>query len=125
MLRFAQTAEAVAATTSKLQKTTLLADYLKSLPVDAAATAAVFFSGRPFPAYEETTLNAGGSLLWRIVGELSGNNESQLTAAYRKLGDLGAVAGEVLPQSSGAELTLVHLESYFRQIAAARGPSAK
>ena len=50
MLTFAETADKIAATTKKLQKTALLAEYLKSVPVEEAAIAAVFFSGRPFPA---------------------------------------------------------------------------
>src|SRR5438309_10601361 len=97
MLSFAKTADRIAATTKKLQKTALLADYFKSVSVDEAAVAAVFFSGRPFPAWEETTLQVGGRLLWQIVEELSGKSEQELTAAYREHGDLGAVAGAVIP----------------------------
>jgi hypothetical protein len=47
----------------------------------------------PFPVWEETTLQVGGRVLWRIVAELSGKSEAELTAAYRKFGDLGGVAG--------------------------------
>jgi len=66
MRTFAETADRIAATTKKLEKTALLADYLKSIPVEDAAVSAVFFSGRPFPVWEETTLQVGGTLLWRI-----------------------------------------------------------
>src|SRR5579864_3564120 len=100
MHNFAETAERIAATTKKLQKTALLADYFKSVPIKEAAVAAVFFSGRPFPAWEETTLQVGGTLLWRIVMELSGKSEQELTAVYREHGDLGAVAGAVLGSDS-------------------------
>src|SRR5713226_5767501 len=101
MRTFAETADRIAATTKKLEKTALLADYLKSIPVEDAAVSAVFFSGRPFPLWEETTLQVGGTLLWRIVAELSGQTEHELTTAYRKYGDLGAVAGVVLPDNIG------------------------
>src|SRR5712691_10825912 len=97
MRRFAETSERIAAT-KKLEKTALLAEYMKSTQVGEASTAAVFFSGRPFPVWEETTLQVGGSLLWRVVQELSGKDEHELTAAYRKCGDLGAVAAAVLPE---------------------------
>src|SRR5579863_3952630 len=98
MRAFAETAERIAATTKKLEKTAILAEYFKSLQVEQAAVAAVFFSGRPFPAWEETTLQVGGTLLWRIVAGLSGRTQKDLTAAYREHGDLGAVAGAVLPE---------------------------
>ena len=97
-------AERIAATTKKLEKTALLAEYLKSAQVGEASTAAVFFSGRPFPIWEETTLQVGGSLLWRMVQELSGKNEYELTAAYRKYGDLGAVAAAVLPEVGSSQM---------------------
>ena len=130
MRTFAETADRIATTTKKLEKTALLADYLKSIPLNEAAVAAVFFSGRPFPAWEETTLQVGGTLLWRIVAKLSGQTDEELTAAYRKLGDLGAVAGAVLPdhhgsRSGGYPHPPTTVQRQFREIASARGPAAK
>src|ERR1700674_3061256 len=97
MIELAEAAERIAGTTRKLEKTAIVAEYLKSRTPEAASVSAVFLSGRPFPVWEETTLQVGGSLLWRIVAELSGKSEAELTAAYRRSGDLGAVAGVVLP----------------------------
>src|SRR4030095_1158779 len=96
MRKFAETCETIAGTTKKLVKISIVAEYFTSQTVEEASVAAVFFSGRPFPAWEETTLQVGGRLLWGVVEELSGKSEAELTAAYRRLGDLGAVAGEVL-----------------------------
>src|SRR5258708_32302294 len=127
MRTFAETADRIAATTKKLEKTAILADYLKSVPVAEAAVAAVFFSGRPFPAWEETTLQVGGALLWRTVANLSGRPEEEMAAAYRKHGDLGAVAGSVLPEVSSDRRPLwpSKIQEVFREIAAARGPAVK
>ena len=125
MREFAKTCEAIGATTKKLQKTAIVADYLKSRPVDEAAVSAGFLSGRPFPAWEEATLQVGGRSLWAIVAELAGKEEGELTASYRRLGDLGAVAGDVLPEQPGQGLAVLDVEASFRQIAAARGSSAK
>lgn len=126
MQRLAELAEQIAATPKKLQKTALVADYLKSSARDDAAISAIFLSGRPFPAWDETTLNVGGSLLWQLVTELSEKTGSELEAEYRKYGDLGAVAAEVLPdRKADRELTVGEVENYFRRIASARGPSAK
>jgi DNA ligase 1 len=130
MRAFAETADRIAATTKRLEKIALLANYLKSIPVEDAAVAAVFFSGRPFPVWEETTLQVGGTMLSRIVAELSGRTEHELTAAYRKHGDLGAVAGAVLPgnngpRGGGGPHPPTTVQRQFREIAAARGPAAK
>jgi DNA ligase-1 len=125
MQEFAKTCEAIAGTTKKLVKIGLVAEYLNSRGPDEAAVAAVFFSGRPFPVWEETTLQIGGRWLWRIVAEVAGKEEGELTAAYRKHGDLGAVAGEVLPQGAGQGVGILEVERTFRQIAGTRGPSEK
>jgi DNA ligase-1 len=124
MQPFAQTCDRIAATTKKGEKTAIVADYLKSRTLDEAASSAVFLSGRPFPVWEETTLQVGGSLLWHTVAELAGKNEKDLTAAYRKLGDLGAVAGDVLRERK-SELSILEVEKSFREIAASRGPTSK
>jgi DNA ligase 1 len=125
MRKLSETCEAVAATTKKLLKTAIVADYLKSRTMDEAAVSVAFLSGRAFPAWEETTLQVGGSLLWRVVGELSGKDEAEVTAAYRKYGDLGSVAGDVLAHGSEQGLNVLEVAGSFRQIASARGPAAK
>src|SRR6202521_659374 len=131
MLPFARTCDAIAATTKKLEKTALVAAYLRSslrsAPLNEAATAAIFLSGRPFPAHEEATLQVGGALLWRVIGELSGKSQDELTEIYRRYGDAGSVAAEALPDrpESGLALTLTEVQRAFYEIAAARGPAAK
>ena len=125
MQRLITACEAIAATTKKLLKTGIVADYLTSRTIDEAAVSAVFLSGRPFPAWEETTLQVGGRALWQIVAELAGKNESELTAAYRRLGDLGAVAGDLLPERPVQNLNVLDVAASFREIAAARGPAPK
>jgi len=124
MDQFAKTCEAIAATTKKLLKTAIVAEYLKSRPLEEAAISAVFLSGRPFPVWEEATLQVGGRSLWQIVAELAGQEESSLSAAYRQHGDLGAVAGAVLPDRPGG-LSILQVEDAFRQTAKARGATAK
>ena len=126
MKQLASLCERVASTTKKLEKTALVADYFKSRTTEEAATAAVFLSGKPFPAWDGTTLNVGGALLWRIVSELSARSEVELTTAYRQHGDLGAVASGVLPaRNLERDLSIVEIQRSFWQIAAARGSAMK
>ena len=87
MLKLAQACERIAGTTKKLEKVAIVADYFASVSPEEASVAAVFLSGRPFPVWEETTLQVGGALLWRTVEELSGKSEKELTGTYRRLGD--------------------------------------
>ena len=125
MRRFAITCEGIAGTTKKLEKTALVAGYLKSSSIDEAAIAALFLCGRPFPVWEETTLQVGGRSLWQIVAELANRDPAGLTASYRQHGDLGAVAADLFPERSSQGVGVLDVERAFRQIAAVRGPSAK
>jgi DNA ligase 1 len=125
MLRFSQIADSIAATSSKLAKTALVADYFRSLPPEQASIAATFFSGRPFAVHSEATLQVGGSLLWRVIADFSGKSERQLTALYRRHGDPGAVAADALPAKAEAVLSLADVQSAFVDIAASRGLTAK
>jgi DNA ligase 1 len=125
MQQFALACEAIAGTTKKLQKTAIVADYLKACSADEAAISAVFLSGRPFPAWEETTTQMGGRSLWQIVTELSGKSDDEIAAAYRRHGDLGAVAGDVLPKHAEQGVSALEVERVLRQIAAARGIAPK
>ncbi len=123
----AQLGEHLSQTTRKTAKLALLADYFSTRSVNDAAIAAVFLSGNPFPAHEAITLNVGGALLSRALVEVSGASGARLNAAYRRHGDLGSAAHDLLEhhRTAAEALTLPAVESYFRRIAAASGPAVK
>ena len=78
MFRFAQTSDAVAATTKKTEKILLVSSLLQSLPIEDAVLAAVFLTGSPFPRWDERVLGAGGRLLARLIGELAAQGKAVL-----------------------------------------------
>jgi ATP-dependent DNA ligase I len=166
MLRLAEICEEIAATTKKLQKTAIVAEYFRSRELQDAAISAVFLSGRAFPAFDERTLQIGGALLWKLVVELAAQSdekqiprglksprddknsneprrgpegplyprgdslqsgEAALRAAYRKRGDLGAAACDVLlaKAPTSATVTLKDVRAIFDQIAETRTATAK
>jgi len=127
MQQLAETCERIAATAKKLEKTALVADYLRSRDLGDAAISAVFLSGRAFSAFDERTLQIGGALLWKLVVELAGARESALNSAYRKWGDLGSAAADLLAATAPASssLTLEEVRSTFDRIAETRTATAK
>jgi len=127
MQLWAELCERIAATTKKTEKVALVADYMRSRDPAEAAIAAVFLSGRAFPAFDERTLQIGGSALWKLVSEITGARDAALTVAYRRRGDLGAAAYDVLLPKAPRESTisLSELRATFDQIADTRTPVAK
>jgi DNA ligase-1 len=131
MQRLAETCERIGGTTKKLEKTAIVAEYLRSREIEDAATSTVFLSGRAFPAFEERTLQVGGSLLWKVVKEVTGASDSDLSVGYRKTGDLGAAVYSVMVERepTGARarhsLSLQEVRLAFDEIAATRTANAK
>src|SRR5271157_2499126 len=127
MHRLGEICERIAATTKKTEKIAFVAEYLRSRELGDAAISAVFLSGRAFPAFDERTLQIGGALLWKVMVELAGGREAALSAAYRKRGDLGAAAADVLAATAPASstITLEEVRSTFDRIAETRTPTAK
>jgi len=127
---FAELNDTLAATTKKLEKRALIAGYLRKLPVEDAGRAALWLSGTPFPETDRRVLSIGGALLSKAVAELSGATSEAMSSAYRRYGDFGAAAADLLLNSKSgkaptAALTLSDVESALSAIADVRGPAPK
>ena len=96
MRLFAQTADAIAGTTSKLKKIAFLAEYLRTLNEDDLRAACVFFTGRPFALTDARTLNVGWSALVDAVQRISGASDEDIHQIYLERGDLGEMAERLL-----------------------------
>jgi DNA ligase 1 len=126
MRAFVQTADAVGATTKKLEKLRLISEFLKSLTTTDAALAARFLSAQPFPKHDERTLGVGGMNLSRVIADAAGKAGESLGTAYRKHGDLGDMAQDLLQgKNENADLSLAEVQQLFESLAAARGQSQK
>src|ERR1700732_992132 len=126
MRRFVQTCEAVAATTKKTAKVTLVSELFKSLPLEDAASAAIFLTGRPFPHRDERVLGVGGSQLAKIVAQIAGADASDLGKSYRAHGDLGDMAEHLLLKRAGTtDVSLQQVAKTFDQLPNVRTSAQK
>lgn len=127
MQRLAETCEAIAATTKKNEKVRIVAEYLQSRTPEEAAASAIFLSGRAFPAYEEKTLQVGGTMLWAVLREIAHKSDAGMSQAYRKYGDLGSAAHDLLmnvaPQTSS--MSVIDIQRALERIADTRGAAVK
>jgi DNA ligase 1 len=126
VLDFARTAEAVGATSSTLEKSGLLADYLRRLPPDDLRRAAIYMSGQPYGRAERRTLNLGWAAIGRVVGRLSSRRPDELSGLFLKHSDLGdwafdALAGATHPRPT----SLAEVAAALEEIRAARTAVAK
>src|SRR5260370_20406548 len=126
MRDFVKIADAAGATTKKLEKLRLISDLFKSLSTHEAALAARFLSAHPFAGYDERTLGVGGANLSRVIAEAAGKAGESMGAAYRKHGDLGDMAEELLRRTNReGDLPLVDVARLFEALSAAKVQAQK
>lgn len=122
---FAETAEAIAATTKKLEKAAILGEYLEGLTDSDLGRAARYFAGHQFALSDSRTTNVGGSIISTALSEATGFSLEDMGPMYVRLGDAGELAAEVVKHSGHGfqppALTLVETESVIARLSETRG----
>jgi DNA ligase-1 len=122
------TADAVRATSKRLEKMAILGAYFTALNDADLARACRFLAGRPFPAHDERTLNVGWSAVIAVLCDLAGLAPEQYGALHVTTGDIGDVAARIMPPepvTPGLPLTLAEVAEAYDTIAATAGSIAK
>lgn len=121
---FAECAEAVAATTKKLEKAALLGSYLETLSDPDLIRAARYFAGHQFALSDARTTNVGGSIISSALSEATGFASDDLYPRYVRLGDPGELAAEIIKEAKHSvqpTITLVETESLIERLSETRG----
>jgi len=121
---FAETAEAIAATTKKLEKAAILGEYLQKLGDADLSRATRYFAGYQFAQADSRTTNVGGSIISASLSEATGFSPEDLYPRYVRLGDPGELAAEIIKEvkrQSEPTITLVETESLITRLSETRG----
>ncbi|CAN5789163.1 ATP-dependent DNA ligase [soil metagenome] len=127
--QFGEVAEAIAATTKKLEKSALLGSYFKELNDADLVRAARYFAGHQFAMSDSRTPNVGGSVISQALCQATGFSMEDLAPRYVRLGDAGETAYEVVLEANHSiqvpALTLAELESIIARLSETRGTRNK
>lgn len=121
---FAECAEAVAATTKKLEKAAILGAYLRTLSDPDLTRAARYFAGHQFALADARTTNVGGSIISAALSAATGFSPEDLYPRYVRLGDPGDLAAEIVKESRKTytpTITLAETESLISRLSETRG----
>jgi DNA ligase-1 len=127
-LAVAKLAEELAGEASRLKKRAAIAGPIAAVHAGApnsedAGWFALYVAGTPFAEADARKLNAGGALLSKALLSVSGASDEALTAAYRRHGDMGAAAFDLLTAAGAegtADLTLAEIAAGFAGMAVAK-----
>lgn len=126
---FARTAEAVGATTKKLEKAALVGAYLHELDDADLSRAARYFAGHQFAMNDARTTNVGTSVLREALSEATGLSVENLRPRYVRLGDSGEVAYEAILETRSEEstpvITLAETEALIARLSEMKGTKNK
>ena len=135
LIQFAQVNDAAAATTKKLQKQAILAEYFRTLDDDDLRLAVRFAGGRNFAATDERVIGASGAIVSDVILELTrvdGGAYHDLVVRSGEIGEAmaklwsGAIgARPPLPPGDDPPLLLADLARAFEDLAATGNQAAK
>ena len=111
----------------------IVADFLKNLSEDEIEPAISMILGRPFPKYDQRTLDVSWATLRNVIRRLSGPTWNNFYSAFRNTGDVGA-AVKIIFENSVAHrqstliekpLTLLEVRRIFERIAESKGQGSR
>jgi len=128
--RMAELYEKLESTTKRLEMTDDLAAFFKTVPAGQIRQIVYLLQGILVPEHEGIQLGIGERLCEQALTKVSGKTLKQVQAAYRKTGDLGAVAEQFLNQKSqtslgGQALTVEKIYSNLYKLATTAGEGSQ
>jgi DNA ligase-1 len=102
--------EALEATSKRLEKTHILAEFLKEIEEAELERIILLLRGRVFPPWDKRTLGFSSKLAVKAVAAAAGVTEREVNTAWKDAGDLGKVAVELVGKKKQATLVSQDLE---------------
>ena len=89
---------------SRLKKATILAEFLKKIKHEKDKHIIYLLEGRVFPDYDEREFGISEQLCIKALEKSSGITKKEIVSKWRKIGDLGRVAEEVMSKKKQGTL---------------------
>jgi DNA ligase 1 len=99
---FVDVYEALASTTKRLEKVDILSKLLKKL--DGKEEWVYLLRGRVFPDYDESEFGISTQLVIKAISRTAGVSEDKISTKFRKIGDLGDIADDIVGKKKQSTL---------------------
>ncbi len=113
-------------TTKHLEKTKLIADFLKKVPITLVKDVVYLVQGKVFPPWDARKIGFSSRSMLKVISVASGTSAEKVEQLWSKKGDLGIVASELLGKKSQStlikeELTMQKVIDNIRKLATLEG----
>lgn len=109
-IELAEVFEQLSSTNSRLEKTAILAAFLRSLSNEAIDECILLLQGRVFPEWEDKTVGLAGKLVLKAVSRATGYSESDVAKQFEEMGDIGLTAYNLIDKKKQQTLFSSPLE---------------
>ncbi len=96
--------ERLESTAKRLEKIQVIAEFLKELPQKDLAPIVLLLQGRVFPIWDETKLGVASKLVLSAIAKATGAGKDAIMLQWKKTGDLGIAAQNVVEKKTQATL---------------------
>src|SRR3989441_6626731 len=100
--RIVETYTKIEGTTKRLKITSFLVELIQDTPHSVVDQVVYMTQGKLYPDFLGIELGVAEKLLFRVLAKVTGQTETKVTTIYKKLGDLGSVAEELLKNKTQA-----------------------
>ena len=100
--RIVETYAKIEETTKRLEITTFLVELIQDTPRSILDKVVYLTQGKLYPDFLGIELGVAEKLLFRVLAKVTGQTEAKVTTIYKKLGDLGIVAEQLLKDKTQA-----------------------
>jgi DNA ligase-1 len=93
---FSEACEELEKSPSKLRKSEIIASLLKKSGRDDLYKTVMLLQGKVFPSYDEREIGIAAQSMAKIIAQATGFSEKEVSGAFKKEGDFGIVAEELM-----------------------------
>lgn len=114
-------------TQSRLEKTAIIAEFIKNVPADDLPIIVTFLVGRIFPMWDERKVGIASQTIIKIISAITYNPEKKVVESYKNTGHLGITAEEMFKKRKQTmffeadEITIQDVYDTFAEISKLTG----
>ena len=101
-------------TTKKLEKTDIIANFLKHVSGSEIKDVIYLLEGRVFPEYDERKIGMSSRLILKVISSSSGDSINDVEKLWKETGDLGKVAEQLMNKRK--QMTLAKKELTVKKV---------
>ena len=113
-------------TTKRLEKTHIISEFLKTIPKEDIPEIVLLLQGKLFPNWDDRKIGVASRLILKAISTATGISIPKIEDEWRKVGDLGIVAENLIKQKKQAtlfsqELSVKKIFNNLRKLAELEG----